>query len=44
MEGKYREKIEYYCDENDKLRKTLRDCDAPVQLKCKYGREAKAKP
>ena len=44
MEAQHQAKIEYYHDENDKLRKTLRDIDASVTLKCKYGREAKAKP
>ena len=44
IEAKHQAKIEYYHEENDKLRKTLRNIDASVALKCKYGREAKAKP
>ena len=44
MEAQHQVETEQYRDKLDVLRKTLRDIEAPVEQKCKYGREAKAKP
>ena len=35
----FEKKLRHYIDENEKLRETVRSCDANLQTKCKHGRK-----